>query len=413
MPPWSDDITIGADIMTGRRVEITRRELSRHVLVVGRSGRGKTESLLTIVQGAARNGIPIFYVDGKGDPAVRDALARLAAKMGKSFYSFDAMQPERSCIYDPFYGKNLTVRTDMVIALRPEWSEAHFKSIAAAHAQTLFKALDHADIRSDLHQFSRNLSVMSMLTLARRRKGQPGSYKTLVDEITKRRTNEKAARESLSSEVDLLTNSFFGKAFDLQAARATGKPILRLKEAREAQAIVYFGIPALPYPDAAARLASLAIGDIRATLPEATSQWLLVMDEFSTFATDHVLNIVNMGRSFGGCAVLGTQTFADLSAVSDAFVRQVVGSVNSYLCHELSDPQDAEYMAAATGTKIGVEFTAQIVDHAMSGNASARSVHNFNVHPDQLKELGVGEALVFNKDKPARMGIAKIRRAQL
>jgi len=41
-----------------------------------------------------------------------------------------------------------------------------------------------------------------------------------------------------------------------------------------------------------------------------------------------------------------------------------------------------------------------------------RPVHNFKVHPDQIKQIGVGEALVFNKDKSNRVGVVKIRRAQ-
>jgi hypothetical protein len=53
---------------------------------------------------------------------------------------------------------------------------------------------------------------------------------------------------------------------------------------------------------------------------------------------------------------------------------------------------------------MGVEFRAQVMNHAMSGSASVRSVHNFKVHPDQIKQMGVGEAPVFNKDNPNRVG---------
>jgi hypothetical protein len=410
--PTGSAITLGADIRTGRRIGITLKELSRHLLVVGRSGLGKTETILTVTSGAASNSIPIVYVDGKNDPIVREALASFAAKNGRPFYCLDAMHPERSCCYDAFAHKNVTAQTDMLLALRPEWSEPHYKAIAGARSQTIFRTLKHAEIEPDPHQLIRNLSSASLLALARRRKGKPGSYQKLVAEITRRRQDEKAATESLTSEISLLTDSFFRDSFDIQAARISNKPILRLKDARESQAIVYFGLPALPYPDAAKRLASLVIGDLRATLPEATSQWLIVLDEFSVFTTDNVLNVVNMGRSFGGCAVLGTQSCADLSAVSDAFLRQIVGSTNSFVFHELTDPLDAEYAAAMIGTETAVDFTAQIVNGAMSGSASARSVHNFKVHPDNLKRMGVGEALVFNKDAPERLCIAKIRRAR-
>lgn len=406
-------ITLGADIQTGRRVQIQLNELSRHVVVVGRSGRGKTETLLTIVRGAAGIGMPIVYLDGKGDPAVRAALARLANSSGRPFYSLDAMRPDESCWYDAFAFKNPTTCTDMLVALRPEWSEAHYKSAASAHALTVFKTLAAARIRPDLHQIKRYLSVRSMLQLARRSEDRRGNHQALVDEIMGRKSNEKAAVESLSSEIALLSDAVFGGCFDLRAAEAH-RPILRLRKAREQSAVVYIGLPALSFPDASARLASLVIGDLRATLPVANTRWLLVLDEFSTFATNnHVLNLINMGRSFGGCVVLATQTFGDVSAVSDAFLQQVVGSVNTFIIHELTAPEDAEYAASIIGTQQGVDFTSQIVNHVMTGSASARSVHNFRVHPDQIKHLDVGEAFAFNKDRPESLSRVKIKRAEI
>jgi len=407
-------ITLGADMRTGRRVQIQLNELSRHVVVVGRSGRGKTETVLTIVSGAAGNGMPIVYLDGKGDPGVRDALERLAITSGRPFYSLDAMRPDASCAYDPFGSKNLTTCTDMLVALRPEWSEAHYKGAASAHALTVFKTLGAAGIRPDLHQIKRYLSVRSMLQLARRGEATRGDHQALVDEISARKSNEKSAVESLSSEIALLSDAVFGNCFDLRAAEASHRLILRLRDAREHNAVVYIGLPALSFPDAAARLAGLVIGDLRATLPIATTRWLLVLDEFSTFATNnHVLNLINMGRSFGGCVVLATQTFGDVSAVNNAFLQQVVGSANTFIVHELTAPEDAEYAASIIGTEQSVDFTAQIVDHVMTGSASARSVHNFRVHPDQIKHLGVGEAFVFNKDRPERLSRVKIKRADI
>lgn len=409
----SKAITIGADIDTGRRVQISFDALTRTVLVVGRPGRGKTESVLRIAASCAANGLPIVYVNGKGDADVRDALLRLAAANGRQFYSLDAMQPQMSCAYDAFAHKTATTCTDMVIALRPKWTEDHYKSLAGAHALTVCKTLKYAGIQPDLHQMTRNLSVRSMLALARRINGKKGGYRALACEIQQRRANESAAIDSLQAEISLLTDSGFGECFDLRAAKTAGRPVLRLRDARESKAIAYIGLPTLPSPDAAARLASLVIGDLRATLSDANTPWLMIFDEFTALGANngHILNLVNMGRSFRGCAILATQSLSDVSAVSESFLPQIVGSVNTFIIHELTDPGDAEFAAGIIGTVQAVDFTAQIVNHVMTGSASARSAHSFKVHPDEIKHFGVGEAIVFNKDHPEKIARAKIKRA--
>jgi hypothetical protein len=409
-----DAIRLGVEVGTGRLVQITLRELKRHTLVLGRSGRGKTETVLALAWGAAKLGVPIIYVDGKGDFEVRDALAKVADDNRRVFYSLDAMNPADGCAYDAFAYKNATTCKDMVVGLRA-WSEPHYKGKAGSHSQTLFKTLKYANFPIDLHTFRRNLPVVNMLSLARRGAGRKQTYGDIKDEILRLRNDEKAATESLASELDLLVNADFGEVFDIQAANRSGRQILKLHDARESASVVYVGLPTLAYPDAAKRFASLVIGDLRASLAKSRQQWLIVFDEFSVFAnSDTVLNIINMGRSFGASVCLATQSCADFeSDGSDAFLRQVLGSVNNYLIHELTDPTDAELIAGLFSTGVAVEYTAQIVNNQLTNSASARAVHQFRVHPEEIKKLGIGQAYVFSKDKPALIRLTQISRAPI
>jgi hypothetical protein len=407
-------ITIGVEIATGKRVRISLQELGRHLFVIGRSGRGKTQSILMVAWGAARLGIPILYVDGKGDPEVKNVLARIAQENHREFYLLDAMRPEESCAYDALANKNITMRKDMMIQLR-SWSEPHYQGKAGTLAQTVFKAMDYAGVHSDLHTFGRNLSVSAMLALARRGAGRKGTYDRMTKEILARRTDEKTAVDSLASEVASLTDASFGDVFDIQSARLSGRRILRLQEAREQAAIAYFGLPALAYPDAASRLASLIVGDLKASLAASQTQWLIIFDEFSAFANPTTtLNLINMGRSHRASMCIATQSCADFSASgSESFLRQVFGSVNTFLIHELTDPMDAELIAGLFSTMSSVEYTAQIVGHQRTGSASSRSVRQFRIHPEWIKNLGIGEAYVLNKDRPNNIAHTKILRAPL
>lgn len=407
-------ITMGVEIATGRLVRLSLDALRRHIFVVGRSGRGKTETVLRIANECARLGLPVLYIDGKGDIEVRKALTIMAQQNEREFFCLDAMDPSSSCAYDHFAHKSITTQKDMIVQLR-DWSEDHFKGIASAHAQTVFKAMAYAGVQPDLHTFSRSLSVKAMLGLAQRGAGRKGTYDNIKGEIVARRATEKIAFESIASEVSSLTESSFGEIFDTHAARRSGRQILRIDEAREKAAVVYCGLPALAFPDAASSFASLLTTDLKASLPASRKQWLIIFDEFSVFANPTtVLNLVNMGRSFGASLVLATQTCADLVASgSEPFLRQVFGSVNTFVVHEVTDPADAELLAGLFSTTTSVEYTAQIVDHQRTGSASSRTVHEFNIHPEWIKHLGLGEAYILNKDEPERIRYAKILRAPI
>jgi len=50
------------------------------------------------------------------------------------------------------------------------------------------------------------------------------------------------------------------------------------------------------------------------------------------------------------------------------------------------------------GTNPDIELTAQMQGERFTGDASARAVRQFMVHPDSLKHIPKGRAYVFNKN---------------
>lgn len=123
------------------------------------------------------------------------------------------------------------------------------------------------------------------------------------------------------------------------------------------------------------------------------------MNEFSVFAGDQVLNLVNMGRGKGVHAVFGTQGLADLSDVSPVFVNQVLNCVNTLICHRLNDAESAEQVSSWIGTHDAFDVTAQL--NMQENGKSLGSVKRnkaFIVHPDEIKQnLNAGEAFFVTK----------------
>ncbi|OYU91953.1 MAG: hypothetical protein CFE29_03655 [Bradyrhizobiaceae bacterium PARB1] len=412
-----EKIVVGADKQTGERVGVSRSQLNNHTVVIGRSGRGKTETILTLCDGAAKLGMPILFVDGKGDPAVLEGLRSIALGSAKKFYAFDSIAPEVSCAWDIFADLGPTTQADIIVRLR-KFSEPHYEAKAAKFALVACKVMRHTGQKVDVFSFHRSLSVNWLLaSLRHRARKDDVAGRELMQEVTELRAIEKEAVDSLMSEVGRLKDASCGWLFDVKRALEEKRELLRLTQARRENAIVYVGLPALEYPETAAKVGALAIAALKANLPILDrenslqsktplplekKQIFCVFDEWASFAGggDHIRGVVNMGRSWGASACLAGQSCADFFVDgNDTLLRQVAGSCANFIVHECNDPQDAEYAASLFGTVDAISYTAQTMGGAPTGAASARRTKVFVVHPDDIKNIGVGEAFLMNKNE--------------
>ncbi|MDQ7249060.1 helicase HerA-like domain-containing protein [Dongia sedimenti] len=63
----TESILIGRDPAAGKELGLSLRMANRHGLIAGATGTGKTISLQVLAEGFARNGVPVFLADVKGD----------------------------------------------------------------------------------------------------------------------------------------------------------------------------------------------------------------------------------------------------------------------------------------------------------------------------------------------------------
>src|SRR5262249_35680533 len=124
-----------------------------------------------------------------------------------------------------------------------------------------------------------------------------------------------------------------------------------------------------------------------------------IFDEFSVFAGEQVLNLVNMGRGKGVHAIFGTQGLADLDRVDNIFKNQVMNCVNTLICHRLNDGESAEAVSNWIATENVFNVTAQLnLRESDGGMGSVRVSKEYIVHPDEIKKgLRVGEAIYVTK----------------
>jgi hypothetical protein len=396
-----EKILVGTELLSGRWAYLSYKQLNQHLIVVGTTGRGKTQTILNIVEAAILGGLPLVYVDGKGDQDLIARVQAFAKLHGRKFYLFDPTNLADSCAYNPLASGTFTSKADRIVAMRDVWTEAHYRNLAEGFMMTVFRAMEHSQDTIDLVTTSRLCSTEQLLAALYRKGGRTLATEVLRAQILQQRAAEKEGVSSLRAEIRNLCDADFGMLFDTQRAKREGREVLSLATARAEGAIVYFALPGLQYPMAAARAGRLILNDIKATLPESRNLWPLLFDEYSVFGGGpQIRHLLSMGRVFGACGVLSSQSFQDLTTDfldSSSSIQQALASINSIIVHQLNAADDAELIARTVGTSSQLEHTAQAVGEKPTGASSIREVREFRLHPDALKSLGTGEAIYVDR----------------
>jgi type IV secretory pathway TraG/TraD family ATPase VirD4 len=176
-----------------------------------------------------------------------------------------------------------------------------------------------------------------------------------------------------------------------------------LEEALAENAVVYFCLQPLKFPAYAECLGKLIINDIKALassqLERSEKQKIYtIFDEFSVFAGDQIVNLINQGRSAGIHAILATQSLSDIQKKGgDPLVGQVLNNCNNYLILRQNHHVDAEQLAQVIGTTDAYQITTQIDQQARGGAGTVRQTKEFIVHPDEIKRLGIGKLIFVSK----------------
>ncbi len=381
---------LGVDRSTGYYAYLEDKDANLHTLALGATGAGKTTGIGNIMESAIRRHHPLFYVDGKGDVALAQRVRAFAQSCNVPFYLFSMVG--ESVKYNPIALGGFTSKKDRIIELR-QWSEDHYRKLAEGYLQTVFKLLSQAEIPLDLHTLAAHLTPESLYLLAR----QLGEVHFVKDiEKIEDRWRDMS---SLAAEIEAMTESEIGHLFDC----STGE-VLTLEKAFSERAVVYFCLQPLAFPAYANTLGKLIINDIKSLVASFLTQsqkvpLFTVFDEFSIFAGDQIINLINQGRSAGVHAVLSTQSISDvLRKGGEALLGQVLSNTNNYLIYRQNNPADAELLSHLMGTESAFQVTSQIsVDRGGTGLGSVKATREFIIHPDEIKRLGLGEAILVNK----------------
>lgn len=104
--------------------------------------------------------------------------------------------------------------------------------------------------------------------------------------------------------------------------------------------------------------------------------------------------------------VVAHQEICDLERISPEFAGRLMGNTSTLYAFLQKRPDSADLIASVAGTKRVWKETVQSqklfgID-LPTGGKSLREVEEFNIHPNVIKSLGVGECVCIKKYLTAR-----------
>ncbi len=397
-------VTLGTD-ERGHAVLLTDHQLATHGLIVGASGAGKSTTMLTILCDRVQRGLPVVAIDLKGSPAFARELAAAAARARRPFALWTLDGPGH---WNPLAHGNATELKDKLIATE-RFTEPHYQRAAERYVQTALQVIEAGGRRPDLAAVVA-LMEPKRLTIAARRL-QPALAERVQDYVAGLTADQLSAVRGLGTRLAIVTESGAGRF--LAGGRADQ---IDLGSALDGPRVVLFSLNSSIYGKLAAQLGTLAIQDLvsaaghrlerRASPVQAT----VAIDEFSALGGDQLLALVARGREAGISVLLATQELADLDRAARGFRDQVLGQTAVKIAHRQDVPASAQTVAELAGTEPAWEQTHQLRSPfapAGSSRGTVRRVEQFIVHPNEVKRLRTGEAVLLTKTPVA--GVSRVR----
>ncbi len=366
-----------------------------HTLIVGATGSGKTVTQTWMAVRSIERGMGAIVLDPKGDSDMRAAVARAAQATGRQFIHWS---PDGPWAYNPFAHGSETEIADKALA-GERFTEPHYLRQAQRFLGHVVRALRAAGYEVSLRAIVHHLEPANLEQLARglaESEAQP--VHAYLDALTPRQASDLAGvRDRLA----ILTESDVGQWLEPSGA---GEQCLDLLEAVSARAVVYFDLHADRRPLLTQMLGAAIVQDLQTTVATLQSRpvpTLVVIDEFSAIAAEHIVRLFGRARSAGFSLVLSTQELADLRLPGrEALLEQVMGNLTALIAHRQVVPDSAELIARLAGSR-GAWRTSRHGDGRVTRTRAREGV--LGAHEVTSLATGCAAAVVLGEPGGARI----------
>lgn len=383
----------------GRPFRLSDHQLSAHTLILGASGAGKSNTLLTILADHIERGRGAAVIDMKGSRAFARELAAAAEQAGRPFRLWTLDGPGH---WNPLAHGNPSEVKDRIIGAE-RWTEPHYQRAAERYVQTALQVWEQArpgraPTLADVVRLmnTRQLSIM-LRDVPRPFGGR------VLDYLSSLGPDQLSAVRGLETRLAIVAESQAG-AYLQPSERGT----IDLQSAMDDREVVLFSLNSSRYGKLAAQVGALVAQDLNAAMggrleqPGAADPFMVAVDELAALGAEHVLNLVARGREARFPVLAATQELADLERVARGLADQLLGIPAIKIAHRQDLPRSAEMIAQIAGTERVWEQTRYTDRRALlpdrdTGRGTRRQVERYRIEPETIKTLEPGEAVVIAK----------------
>lgn len=404
LPPAG--VMIGHDVNTKEEVVLSDQQLAAHGLIVGASGSGKTTSLLSILVGEIHRGHSVIAIDLKGSPTFANTLEKAALAAGRTFHLWT---PDGPGHWNPLALGNPTELKDKLISTE-SWSEIHYQRAAERYLQTALQVLQLSG-PDEPTSLERVVAMLEPKRLAASVGNLPAERSQRIREYLAGLTSDqRSAVNGLATRLAVISESHTGSYLE-----PNGPGTIDLATAMAEKHVVVFSLNASTYGKLSAQLAAMILQDLTLIaghrLKDPDRELVFVaIDEFSALDYSNILGLFSRARDAKLSILLSTQELADL-LLTPGLQDQILGSSGLTLAHRQNVPSSAETIAKLTGTQTTWEHTWQ-TDATTglltmltgkpgqpneTGLGTKREVEQFRIHPNTIKELPTGHAVLITR----------------
>lgn len=389
--------------------------LRTHTLIYGGTGCGKTNTIIHFIKYALEKNHKVVFVDGKADINLYKDVKNYCNSVDKKMLFWHLNNATyNEFYYNPFKEKSV----DEIISLLSEMEgfsdslennsdSSYYKKKEKTLFDILIPLMDKMNIDIDfkiLDKYTDYDYIMSGLEEA-----NPWLLKQCVDKNVSDEIKNSQKRKIISdlkiidkqtwTTVNIKMKSY-AKSLKHISGKSSSKSIKDLIKKNSDWNLMLFSLPVAGDPTNAKPISKVIMHDIKQNMDFNQTQGVtyLIFDEFGSFGTTVIEELLTQGRSKEYRVILSTQGPSQLKKVSESFFQTITGNTSTKIIHKIEESKIDDILSTL-GTVKDREITYRVNDGTTSaaqfdGTGSFKAVDRFRFDPNDIKGLKIGNVVV-------------------
>lgn len=383
-------LSFGYSVSHKEEILYSKLPLFNHSIIVGRTGQGKSNALLNLMNHFHSEDLPIVYFDPKGNLSAVNEFKFLAKYFNKTPYIFSETVLGNAN-FNPLKGLNNSQRA-ILIQNSFEWSDGEARYYKDRTITTILEEV--------LPKIQKSGKAVSF----------PEIYRCMSKYFQTKETS------GFFAQLTLLMNSPFAHLFEDEDGEAVS-----LLDVIESKSCIYFGLSVQGYGAIARSFGKMFLNEMQILSHEigltkeySTSQSEnpipLIVDEAGAILYNDFINLYNKGRSSGFQIILSFQTVGDLKSVGPIFMNQILANTGNLFVFNDPNNEDADLLAETIGTFKTKKTTNVVENDELTPIGTIRDVREYFVNPQIIKDLKRGQCVLSTKN-PNQIHLINVKNA--